>query len=121
MKVIVMLAALLSLTTMSATGDEHLKMTVSPLMSFAPSNLTVRMRVTASQENRTLDIVADSDGFYRSSQIPLEGERAPEVFTVQFRDMPIGEYDVYGVLTDRTGERRAIARQHVRVVGSGGE
>ena len=121
MRAILMLSGLLSLTTISATGDEHLRMAVSPLMSFAPSNLTIRMRLAASDENRTLDIVAESADFYRSSQIPLEGERAPEVITVEFRDLPSGEYEVSGVLTDRAGERRAIARQRVKVVAAGGE
>ena len=90
-------------------------------MSFAPSNLTIRTRLVPNEENRFLEIVAESDEFYRSSRIPLEGERAPAVITIEFRELPRGDYNVYGVLTDRTGEQRAIVRQHVRVVQSGGE
>ena len=90
-------------------------------MSFAPSNLTIRTRLVPNDENRTLDIVAESADFYRSSQIPLEGGQAPATITVEFRDLPQGEYEIYGVLTDRAGERRAIARQRVRVVERAGE
>jgi hypothetical protein len=90
-------------------------------MSFAPSNLRILTRLVPDQANRTLDVIIDSGEFYRSSQIPLEGERAPAIITVEFRDLPGGEYEVYGVLTDRAGERRAIARQRVTVIARGGE
>jgi hypothetical protein len=90
-------------------------------MSFAPSNLRVLTRLVRSDENRTLDLVIDSEDFYRSTQIPLEGEQAPAIITIEFRDVPRGEYEVYGVLTDRAGERRAVDRQRVTVIARGGE
>jgi hypothetical protein len=121
MRMILMLSALLSLTTISATGGEHLRINVSPLMSFAPSNIRILTRLVPDDENRTLDVVAESAEFYRSSQIPLEGDRAPAIITVEFRDLPRGEYEVYSVLTDRVGERRAVARQRVTVIARGGE
>ena len=121
MRVILMLSALLSLTTIPASTGEHLRIDVSPLMSFAPSNFKILTRLVPSDENRILDIIADSGEFYRSSQIPLEGERAPAIIALEFRDMPPGDYEVYGVLTDRAGERRAVSRQRVRVVSRLGE
>ena len=121
MRVILMLSALLSLTTISATGGEQLRIAASPIMSFAPSNLRVLTRLVPDAENRTLDVIVDSGEFYRSSQIPLEGEKAPAVITVEFRDLPKGEYEVAGVLTDSAGARRAVARQRVTVIARGGE
>jgi hypothetical protein len=38
---------------------------------------------------------------------------------LQFRGVPGGEYEVYAVLTDSLGHRRAIAQQTVRVIASG--
>jgi len=120
MRAILMLAACLSLTTISTAGGENLRIAASPARSFAPTNLTIRTRLVASNENRTLEVVAESAQFYRSSQSPLEGELAPLTITVEFRDLPSGEYQVSGVLTGRSGERRAIALQRVLVIARGG-
>ena len=114
-----MLSTILALTTISASGGEQLRVMVSPAQSFAPSNLNIRARVAPNVENRTLTIVAESEDFYRSSQISLEGDQAPAMMTFEFRGVPCGEYLVSGVLTDSMGRRRAIAEQQVRVISSG--
>jgi hypothetical protein len=111
-----MLSTIFALTAISASGGEQLRLAVSPAQSFAPSNLYIRARVAPNAENRALEIIAESGEFYRSSQISLEGERAPAMLTFEFRGVPGGEYLVYGVLTDSAGHRRAIAEQQVRVI-----
>jgi hypothetical protein len=116
MRVPLMLSAMLALTTMSASGDEQLKIAVSPAQSFAPSNLNIRARVVPNAENRAIEVVAESGDFYRSSQIPLEGEHAPATVMFEFRSVPGGEYQVSGIVTDSLGRRRAIAQQQVRVI-----
>jgi hypothetical protein len=116
MKVPLILSALLAFTTISASGGEQLRIAVSPAQAFAPSNLNVRARVVPHAENRALQIIAESDGFYRSSQITLDGERAPAMVVFEFRSLPEGEYVVYGILTDSSGRQRAIAQQQVRVI-----
>jgi len=109
------------LTTIPAGGGEQLKIAVSPAHSFAPSNLKIRARVVPHGENRALQIVAESDDFYRSSQVPLDGERAPGVLVFEFRGLPGGDYRVYGVLSDSGGRQRAIAEQPVRVLSEPGQ
>jgi hypothetical protein len=109
----------LVLAGMSASGGEHLRIAVSPARSMAPSNLNIRARVIPHAENRALEIVAESDEFYRSSQVPLEGDRAPATIMFEFRGVPGGEYSVYGILTDGGGRRRAVAQQQVMVIGPG--
>jgi hypothetical protein len=71
MRMILMLSTIFALTTISATGGEPLTIAVSPSVSFAPANLNVRVRVVPDAQNRTLEVIADSGEFYRSSQIPL--------------------------------------------------
>jgi RNA polymerase-binding transcription factor DksA len=61
-------ALLLSLAT-SLNGNEPVSMAVSPLQSFAPANLTIRLRVEPDAANRTLEVVAESGEYYRSSSI----------------------------------------------------
>jgi len=114
-----MLSTIFALTAISASGREQLRLAVSPAQTFAPSNLNIRARVVPNAENRGLTIIAESEDFYRSSQVQLEGDHAPATITVEFRGVPGGEYLVSGVLTDSVGRRRAIAEQQVRVIPSG--
>ena len=114
-----MLTTIFALTTISASGGEQLRLAVSPAQSFAPSNLNIRARMVPNTENRALTIIAESEDFYRSSQVQLEGDHAPATITFEFRGLPSGEYLVSGLLTDSLGRRRAIAEQQVRVISSG--
>jgi hypothetical protein len=116
MRVALMLAVFLALTTIHAGGGEQLKISVSPAHSFAPSNLKIRARVVPHDQNRALQIVAESADFYRSSQVPLDGERAPGMLLFEFRSLPGGDYRVYGLLTDSGGHQRAVAEQSVSVL-----
>lgn len=121
MRVALLLSASLALTTVSASGTEQLRIAVSPAQSFAPSNLNIRARIVPNAENRAIEVIAESDDFYRSSQISLEGEQAPATIMFEFRAVPGGDYLVHGVLTDGAGHRRAIAQEHVRVIDAAGQ
>jgi hypothetical protein len=102
-------------------AGERLTMRVSPARSFAPATLWVQVRVEPNADNRALEVIADSSEFYRSSQIPLNGDRAPRIVALDFRGVPSGEYEILGVLTDGAGHERASARQEVTVISSGFE
>jgi hypothetical protein len=119
MRVPLVLSTILALTAMSAGAGEQLRLAVSPAQSFAPTNLRIQVRMVRHAENRTLTIAAESEDFYRSSQIPLEGEHAPATIMFEFPGLPGGDYVVFGVLTDSVGRQRAIAEQHVTVIPSG--
>ena len=83
-------------------------------MALAPAYLHVRTIIEADADNRHLEIVAESDDFYSSSQIQLDGARAPRVATFLFRALPSGVYKVTGTLFGTDGER-ATAWQTVSV------
>lgn len=108
-------ALLLSLAT-SLNANEPFSMAVSPLQSFAPTNLTVRLHVDPDAANRALEVVADSAEYYRSSSIQLDGSGAPRTISFEFRDVPGGHYDVSGTLINTAGKARAAVRQHVTVM-----
>jgi hypothetical protein len=105
---------------MPVGGGDRMTMTVTPEQGFAPSPLRVRVRIEPSAENRSLTVTADSGEFYRSSEIQLEGERAPKTIELEFRNVPEGDYDILGVVTDSTGRRRSAVRRSARVLGAGG-
>jgi hypothetical protein len=62
-------AAALLMVAFPADAGEWITMAVSPRQSIGPTNLTVRLSVEPNADNRTLEVIADSGGFYRSSQI----------------------------------------------------
>ena len=108
----------LLVATTPAGGSEALSVQVSPRNAFAPANLQVLVRLAPDASNRSLSIVADSEEFFRSSEIPLEGDRAPRSVLVAFRGVPGGEYRVSAALFDSRGDRRALVQQQVMVLSS---
>lgn len=113
-------AALLTIA-FPADAGESITIAVSPRRSIGPTNLTVLLRVEPNEDNRTLEVVADSGDFYRSSQIQLDGDRAARTVFVEFRGVPSGEYQISGALLDSVGHRRGLAQQQAYVSSPGGE
>lgn len=120
MKVRVALFGILMLTgTLRLGAGERMMLKVSPAFAFAPANLVVRATIPADADNRAVEIVAESDDFYRSSEIQLEGERAARTSTFEFRSLPPGTYEVRANLLGADGRSRAMIRQQVNVLASG--
>jgi hypothetical protein len=94
-------------------------MHVSPAMSFAPANLLIRTKVEPDADNRSIEVIAESADFYRSSSIQLQGERAPRTVTFEFRSLPPGQYGVTASVVGMDGQRRALARSRVNVMETG--
>ena len=122
MKLRVTLLSILILTTtlpqVSGAG-EPISMKVSPAVAFAPANLVVRATIEADADNRAVEIVAESADFYRSSQIQLEGDKAPRTNRFEFRSLPPGTYEVRARLIGADGQPRGNARQQVNVIANG--
>jgi len=110
---------LMLLTTLPMGAGERITVKVSPAVAFAPANLVVRTMIEADQDNRAVEIVAESADFYRSSQIQLEGDKAPRTTNFEFRSLPPGTYEVRALLIGTGGEQRAFARQTINVIASG--
>lgn len=100
-------------------ANARLSMKVSPAVAFAPANLTTRATVVPDSRNRILQVTAESDNYYRSSDIQLDGERAPRTTLVYFRSVPGGVYQVSALLKGEGGEELAFAQYDVTVVESG--
>jgi len=106
-------------STVRIGAGERLTLKVSPAVAFAPANLIVRTMILADADNRAVEIVAESEDFYRSSEIQLEGEKAARTTMFEFRNLPPGTYEVRASLLGANGERRAMIRQQVNVLQSG--
>jgi hypothetical protein len=99
-----------------ARGGNRLNMRVTPTVAFAPADLTVRATVEASASNRAIEIIAESEDFYRSSEMPLDGDRAPRTTRFEFHGLPGGSYTVRAVLKGANDEELALAHQDINVV-----
>ena len=91
-------------------GSDLLKVQISPLVAQAPGVITVRTVIDASDDNRSLEVMAQSTDFTRRSTIDLEGRSSPKVNVVAFAHMPAGEYEVSAVLLGPSGVRATAAR-----------
>ena len=119
MKVRALLVAASLLLPLAAGAGDKLSMKVSPAIAFAPANLVVRAHVAADADNRAIEVVAESPDFYRSSEIQLDGDKAPLTSVFEFRNLPTGTYEVRAALIGTKGQR-ALVRSEVNVMASGG-
>jgi len=110
---------LLVAATRPTGAGERMIIKVTPAVAFAPANLVVRAVVEADADNRAIAVVAESEDFYRSSEIQLDGDHAPRTNTFEFRSLPPGSYSVKAVLMGRGSEPRVTLRQQVNVMASG--
>jgi hypothetical protein len=116
MKVQVLLVCAWLASVPALSGGERLGLKVTPAVSFAPADVTVRTTVEANAGNRWLEVEVNSLDFYRSSRVQLEGEDAPRTRMFQFRGVPSGIYDVSVALVDADGAR-LVLRREISVVG----
>jgi hypothetical protein len=101
-------------------ADNRLAIQVSPAVSFAPANLVVKTMIEADHENRAVEIVAQSESFYRSSEVELDGENAPRTTVFEFRSLPGGTYDVAATLFNSSGKPLRVVHTQVDVISSDG-
>jgi hypothetical protein len=108
------LAAATVIGLLSATGatgaSEKLTLRVTPNVSSAPSTVIVRAYVAPNAQNRLLHIEADSGSFYRSSEIQLDGDKAPTLTEFRLNSLPSGEYTVLAMLKDSMGSETVVRR-----------
>lgn len=116
MRVRAIFVGVLLASASSLGANARLSMHVSPSVAFAPASLAVRATVAADEENRAIEIVFESEDFYRSSEIQLDGKRAPRTTLMYFRSVPSGEYAVRALLKGPGGRERALVQSNVTVI-----
>lgn len=110
---------LFALLAFLADGPKPLQLRVRPTLAFAPSSLSVEIRVQPIASDRVLLVTADNgEDFLRSSGWTLEGANGPKLYSWFWRDVPAGEYAIVaGIGNGR--EWRATARQTVTLLSGG--
>ena len=103
----------------SVDSAQPLSLEVSPVVAPGPAFVRVRAVVEPSDDNRSLDIVAQSAEFYRSSHVDLDGRNSPRIAVVEYSRLPPGKYEITGVLVG-IGGKRATAMKFVHIVPTAG-
>jgi hypothetical protein len=108
------LAAVTTIGMLAASGSsgasEKLTLRVTPNVSSAPSTVVVKATIARNADNRWLHIEAESGAFYRSSEVQLDGDKAPVITEIRLNNLPGGEYTVMAVLRNNLGEETVVRR-----------
>lgn len=113
-----LIAGVLLLSASSLSGSPALELYVSPTISHAPASLRIRATVEPKDDQRALAIVIESEDFFRSSEVALEGEDAPRHLFLEYRNLPPGTYEVQATVLDAEGNPKAAAHRCVAVIGA---
>ena len=83
-----------------------------------PATVQITIAVEPDAVNRALRVEAESERMFRSSEITLEGANEKRIHTLEFKNLPAGEYTLSAAVFAR-GEVRAVATQALTVSGGG--
>jgi hypothetical protein len=83
--------------------------------AFAPCDVTVTVRIVPIATDRTLEVAAIGEAFYRASLIQLEGEDAPRTHDVKWRALPAGTYIIRAAIGSAS-HIRAQAHNELRIL-----
>src|SRR5262245_59877005 len=97
--------AVLVLATTPVRSDRRLSVSVTPEVARAPAYVTVLTSIQADDDNRSIEVTADSGDYYRRSVTSLDGGRAPRANEFIFKDLPEGHYEVTVALYGTQGQR----------------
>jgi len=91
------------------TASDAISVSVSPAVGREPARITIRVTVEPDADNRALDVVTESEDFFRRSYRQLDGERSARVSLFEYEGVPAGDYDVRAVLIAADGSPGPIA------------
>lgn len=98
-------------------GDQPLTMNVLQRFAMEPAIFSAVVYVTPHEDNRLLRIVVDSDYFYTSSDIQLDGLGAPLSHPLRLKALPAGHYCVEATLFRGTQQVSSV-RHAYHVIGA---
>ena len=94
-----------------------LVLSATPMISFAPSTLRVKVQVPPESANRLLIITLDGEQFYRSSQVQLDGAEAPKTSWWDIPHVPQGDYELTARVYNDTA--KLVSSAHTTVIVKG--
>jgi len=86
-------------------SERPITVRVTPLFAMEGSPVQAIVRVARSSENRTLRITVDSESYYRSSELQLDGDNGAITHYLPMHSLPAGDYAFLAVVFGTQGER----------------
>ena len=84
---------------------------VSPVFAIEGSPVRAMVRVVPNSDNRLLRIMVDSENYFRSSDVELNGDDAATTHYLALNSLPAGEYSFFAVVYGTRGERARIMEE----------
>jgi hypothetical protein len=103
------LVALLAVMSLGVHAGEPIRVRVVPAFALNPADVSVETVIEPDARNRGVEVTLDSPNFFTTSTVALEGDRAPRVRKVVFRQLPAGSYEVSATLVQDRGARSKVA------------
>jgi len=101
--------ALLAVMSLDVHAIEPIRVRVLPALAPGPADVIVETIVEPDTRNREVEIMVDSPNYAASSTVALEGDKAPRVRDMRFRQLPVGSYEVSATLVQENGTRSKVA------------
>jgi hypothetical protein len=114
-KVSTLVVGVLLVTAGSLGAGERLTVQ-APTVMLAPGHLVVETRVEPDPSNKSILVTAESPDLYRSSEVQIEGSTAPRTNMFEFRNLPMGTYEIRAQLLDAKGDQRAVVVRTLEVL-----
>jgi hypothetical protein len=115
-------AAILVLASLAPTlpAKSVVQIRMRGFVFVAPATVPVTIAVEPAAANRTLIVEADSDNYFRSSAVTLEGEDEKRLHLIEFKSLPAGSYTVRARVMSTT-DVLGTASEGLIVSGAGPE
>ncbi len=104
------LCAALMVSGGPAAAGEPVTAQVMASGALAPADIVVRAFVEPDARNRSVEFTVSSDDFYRRSVEQLQGDKAPRLSEVRYRNLPRGHYTVQVIVVGVDGPRGHVER-----------
>lgn len=95
MRTAILTVALVVLGALSAPqspAKEVVEIKMRGYFYVAPATVPITVAVEPGTENRMLIVEVDSEDYFRSSGVELDGEKEKRLHSVEFRSLPAGHY-----------------------------
>ena len=96
-------AAVIAAATTPGRATQLVEISVRGHYYSAPATVIVNVAVEPGDKNYKLVLEADSERFFRSSEIELSGVSDKRIHTMEFKNLPEGEYELRAEVRSRTG------------------
>jgi hypothetical protein len=104
-----------------AFANQPVAVRVSPHIALEPATLNIDLIVERNSDNRALQLSVESENYYRSSLVQLDGDDAPRVTTMRYSSVPAGSYEVKATILGPGEKRRASTSAYIQVFGRAGK